>query len=109
MENVMFKKIPYGVKVRVRGTEHDGFIAEYALHCARFLHFLDEWNLINYYPHLRTRRPHAPVKKQDTFPTFELAKEAAMTEYDGWIDFYKRAEETKRVAKLQRKVVWKHP
>jgi hypothetical protein len=47
--------------------------------------------------------------KQDTFPTFELAKEAAMAQYDSWISFYKRDEETKRIAKAQRKVVWKHP
>jgi hypothetical protein len=25
----MFEKVPYGVKVRVRGNEKDGFIAEY--------------------------------------------------------------------------------
>jgi hypothetical protein len=39
----------------------------------------------------------------------ELAKEAAMIQYDSWISFYKRDEEEKRVAKSQRKVVWKHP
>jgi hypothetical protein len=49
------------------------------------------------------------MTKHDTFPTFELAKEAAMTQYDGWIKFYERQEETKRVAKAQRKIVWKHP
>ena len=102
----MFKKVPYGVKVRVRGNEKDGFVAEYALHCSRFLSFFTEfadyWQLISHYT-------HTPYTKQDTFPTFELAKEAAMRHYDSWIKFYEREEETKRVAKSQRKVVWKHP
>ena len=97
----MFKKIPYGVKVRVRGNEQDGFIAEYALNCSRF-YPINWWSLISHYT-------HTPYTKQDTFPTFELAKEAAMTQYDSWIKFYERKEEEKRIAKSQRKVVWKHP
>lgn len=99
----MFEKVPYGVKVRVHGNEQDGFIAEYALHAFRFTPFLDDWGLISNYI------THTTVTRQDTFPTFELAKEAAMGEYDNWISFYKRAEETKRAAKAQRKVVWKYP
>lgn len=98
----MFEKVPYGVKVRVRGNEKDGFVAEYAICAYRFLPLMDNWSLISRYT-------HTPYTKQDTFPTFELAKEAAMAQYDSWIDFYKRAEETKRIAKSQRKVVWKHP
>lgn len=98
----MFKKIPYGVKVRVRGNEQDGFIAEYALCAECFLPFINDWKPINYYA-------HAPVKRHDTFPTFDLAKEAAMSQYNSWIDFYEQVDETKRVVKLQRKVVWKHP
>ncbi len=99
----MFKKIPYGVKVRVRGNEKDGFIAEYAINTFRFLPFLDNWSLIKNYS---SANPRYSV---DTFPTFELAKEAAMREHYRWIGFYKREEETKRIAKSQRKVVWKHP
>ena len=98
----MFEKIPYGVKVRVRGNEKDGFVAEYALHCTRFTPFFDTWSLISHYT-------HTPYTKSDTFPTLESAKEAAMKQYDSWISFYKRDEETKRIAKAQRKVVWKHP
>jgi len=98
----MFEKVPYGVKVRVRGNEQDGFVAEYAICTTRFLPFLDNWNLISRYT-------HTPYTKNDTFPTLESAKEAAMKQYDSWIDFYERAEETKRIAKSQRKVVWKHP
>ncbi len=98
----MFKKIPYGVKVRVRGNEQDGFIAEYVICPYRFLPFMDNWNLISRYT-------HTPFTKNDTFPTFELAKEAAMTQYDSWIHRFKHDEEQKKIAKAQRKVVWKHP
>lgn len=98
----MFEKIPYGVKVRVRGNEQDGFVAEYAICAYRFFPFMDNWNIISHYT-------HTPYTKNGTFATFELAKEAAMAQYDSWIDFYKKCEETKRIAKSQRKVVWKHP
>jgi hypothetical protein len=99
----MFKKVPYGVKVRVRGNEQDGFVAEYAICTYRFLPFLDNWNIIRHYPSAN------PGYSNDTFPTFELAKEAAMKQYNSWIDFYERRKETNRVAKSQREVVWKHP
>ena len=99
----MFEKIPYGLKVRVRGSEQDGFVAEYAICTYRFLPFMDNWNVIKNYPSANYKY------STDTFPTFELAKEAAMIHYDRWIGFYKREEETKRIAKSQRKVVWKHP
>lgn len=103
MENVMFEKIPYGVKVRVRGNEKDGFIAEYAICCSRFLPFFDAWTIIKHYPSGNI------CYSTDTFPTLELAKEAAMIKYDGWIKHFKREEEEKKVAKAQRKIVWKHP
>jgi len=99
----MFKKIPYGVKVRVRGNEKDGFIAEYAICCSRFLPFLDTWTIIKHYSSGNIRY------SVDTFPTFEFAKEAAMIEYHRWINHFKREEEGKKVAKAQRNVVWKHP
>ena len=98
----MFEKVPYGVKVRVRGNEQDGFIAEYAICTYRFLPFLDNWNIISHYT-------HTPYTKNGTFSTFELAKEAAMTNYHSWINFYKMCEEQTRLAKAQRKIVWKHP
>ena len=98
----MFEKVPYGVKVRVRGNEQDGFIAEYAINTFRFLPFLDNWSLISRYT-------HTPFTRYDTFPTFESAKETAMAQYDSWINHYKREEEMLRLAKSQSKVVWKHP
>jgi len=102
MEYVMFKKIPYGVKVRVRGNEKDGFIAECAIRTYWFLPFMDDWRLIHRYT-------HTPYTKNDTFPTLESAKEAAMTLYHRWINDFKHEEEEKRIAKAQCKVVWKHP
>ena len=99
----MFEKVPYGVKVRVRGNEQDGFIAEYAICTYRFLPFLDSWTIVKNYSSANHRY------SVDTFSTFELAKEAAMIQYDRWMNFYKNAEEEKKVAKAQRKVVWKHP
>jgi hypothetical protein len=99
----MFEKVPYGVKVRVRGNEQDGFVAEYAICTYRFLPFLDNWNIIQHYP--SANRGYA----SNTFPTLELAKEAAMTRYDSWMNFYKNAEEETRISKSQRKIVWKHP
>ena len=99
----MFKKVPYGVKVRVRGNEKDGFIAEYAIYASRFFTVFDNWSVIKNYPSAN------PSYSVNTFPTFELAKEAAMERYDGWINHFKRDEEEKKVAKAQRKVVWKHP
>lgn len=99
----MFEKVPYGVKVRVRGNEKVGFIAEYAICTTRFLPFLDNWSIIKNYSSAN------PRYSTDTFPTLESAKEAAMTQYDRWINHFERDEETKRIAKSQRKVVWKHP
>ena len=96
----MFKKIPYGVKVRVRGNEKVGFIAEYAICTYRFLPFMDNWSLIKNY---------SSKYSADTFPTFELAKEAAMGYYNRLIHSFKHDEEQKRIAKAQRKIVWKHP
>jgi hypothetical protein len=96
----MFEKVPYGVKVRVRGGD-GSFIAEYAIWTRRFFPFLDSWTVINYW---------LPNKGYlNTFPTFELAKEAAMREYNSWMTYYKNEEEKKRLKKVQRKVVWKHP
>jgi hypothetical protein len=99
----MFEKVPYGVKVRVRGNEKDGFIAEYAIHASRFFTLFDAWSIIKHYPSANSRY------SEDTFPTLELAKEAAMIQYNRWINHFERDEEEKKVAKSQRKIVWKHP
>ncbi len=100
----MFKKIPYGVKVRVRGSDESGYAAEYAICCSRFFPFMDTWTLIRHY---------APGSYTaiDTFPTLEAAQKAAMEQYDQWIDFYERKKKEKMLKKkLSRfSTVWKHP
>jgi hypothetical protein len=95
----MFKKIPYGVKVRVRGNDEIGYIAEYAIYCSRFLPFMDDWTVIKDY------------RSSDTFTTQEAAQKAAMAQYNSWISFYKRKDKEK---KLKRKLansrtIWEHP
>ena len=102
----MFKKVPYGVKVRVRGNEKDGFIAEYAIHASRFFTLFDTWSVIKRWSKSPNNGYTYPA---DTFPTLESAKEAAMREHYRWIHHFKREEEEKKVVKAQRKIVWKHP
>ena len=99
----MFKKIPHGVKVRVRDSDETGYVAEYALYCSRFFPCLDTWTLIKCYT--------ARKQGDNTFPTFELAQKAAMEQYDRWIEFYERKkEEEKRQKSLKKNlVIWKHP
>lgn len=98
----MFKKIPYGVKVRVRGNDETGYVAEYCTHSSRFFPFLDIWTLIKRYQ---------VGKTSNTFPTFELAQKAAMEQYKSWIDFFQRREEEKKAQKKVKRarIIWKHP
>ena len=100
----MFKKIPYGVKVRVRGNDATGYVAEYCLHYSRFVRFFNTWSIIKY---------HDPKRYTSTnvFPTLQLAQDAAMEQYNRWIGLYQRQEEEKRVAKAVKKsrTVWEHP
>lgn len=95
----MFKKIPYGVKVRVRGDEELGYIAEYAIGCFRFFPFLDDWTVIKY------------RQWYNTFPTFELAKKAAMDKYNSWMRFYGSENQSKEYQKKMNKsnTIWDHP
>lgn len=94
----MFKKVPHGVKVRVRGNEQSGFIAEIDFDAYRFLPFLGIWNTIkNETSHL------------ETFPTFELAQEAAMRHYHRWVGYNIEREKTRLVKKVSRQTVWEHP
>lgn len=95
----MFKKIPYGLKVRVRGNDETGYVAERATYCSRFFPFIDDWTLIRGY-----REGHL-------FRTVETARNIAMREYNSWISFYERKEEEQRLTKKlkQSRVIWKHP
>lgn len=99
----MFKKVPYGVKVRVRGSDETGYSAEYAINCNRFLPFFDMWSSISYYD-----RDMGFSSKE--FPTLEAAKTGAMKEYDTWIDYFHCKEaEMKLKRRISKKIVWEHP
>lgn len=98
----MFKKIPHGVKVRVRGNDSIGYVAEYAIGCVRFLPFMDTWSIIKYYDAGRFR---------DTFPSFESAQTAAMEQYNSWMSYYEHKLEQEKIKKLLKKSrpIWEHP
>jgi hypothetical protein len=106
MENVMFKKVPYGVKVRVRGNDESGYIAEYATYCSRFFAFMNTWTVIR-------RLDTNTLKVLETYTTFYEAKDAALLKYDGLIRFYQGQEEEERIAenmaKISKTPVWEHP
>ena len=97
---MFLEKVPYGVKVRVKGDDIGGYVAQYALHCSRI--FPASWtSIVAYTSDLD--------KAQTCFTTFEEAHVAAVEEYNRWIAFYKRNEERKKeVKKVSNKVVWKN-
>lgn len=101
MESVMFKKIPYGVKVRVKGNEETGYVAQYAISCIRFLPFLDIWSNIT-----RMKMGGTAVR----FDSLEDAQDFAMRKYNSWISYFKAKEaEDRERSKVSNKIVWKHP
>ena len=97
----MFKKIPYGVKVRVKGSDETGYVPQIALACYRFLPFFDSWaNLYMY----------TKLGKKNRFDTIEEAQQIAMKEYNQWIAYYKDKEaDYKASKKVSKRVVWIHP
>ena len=97
---MFFKKVPYGVKVRVKGNDETGYTAECALHCSRILPAC--WTTVVAYD-----KDHKAVCR---FETLKEAKAVAMHEYDRWISFYMRKEAERKDAKMASKqVVWEHP
>lgn len=98
----MFKKVPYGVKVRVKGNEVTGYRAQLCITCSRILpDFMNIWSDIHAYENgIQTI----------VFDTLEAARAVAMKEYESWIAYYKQCEEeTKQTKKVAKKVVWEHP
>lgn len=95
----MFKKVLHGVKVRVKGSDATGYIAQYAICCSRF--FPAQWGTIIKFK---------GGKEIHTFDTLEEAQGAAMEEYSRWIHYYEekeaRKQKQKDVAKL---TAWEHP
>jgi hypothetical protein len=101
MENVMFQKIPYGLKVRVRGSEDTGYRADICYGYNRFFPFLNIWtDLARYNYGLPTV----------AFKTMDEATEVAMTEYNRAISYYVQKEEKdKQLKKVSKRTVWEHP
>lgn len=95
----MFKKVPHGVKVRVKGSDATGYIAQYAICCTRF--FPSQWTtIVNF----------KGGKEIHTFNTLEEAQNAAMEEYDRWMQYYEEKEARKRQHKaVARLTAWEHP
>lgn len=89
----MFKKVPYGLKVRIRGDHINGYKVEECLHASRFFPFMDYW----------AGSPHV-------FKTLDDAKKFAKDSYDRWIVYYERkAQEAIRLNKVSKTIVWEFP
>ena len=96
----MSKKIPYGVKVRVRGKTGIGYKAEICINYSRFSPF-NIWTPIS-----SRKRGYTAY----TYDTLEDAQEAAMSQYNDWIDYYKRDEENKqKLKKVPNGTIWEYP
>lgn len=97
----MFKKVPYGVKVRIKGNGVTGYRVQRCISYNRFIPFLNIWSDIAVYN---------GGNKTVVFDTLEAAQKVAMKDYDTWIDYYKRCEEeAKQTKKISNKVVWEYP
>lgn len=97
----MFDKVPYGVKVRVRGKSGVGYKADVCISYNRFLPFVNLWTPIS---------SRKSAWTSYVFETLEEAQDAALASYKGWIDYYKRDEENKRMLKaVPNGNVWEHP
>lgn len=95
----MFKKAPYGVKVRVKGNDSTGYVAQYAICCSRF--FPSQWTTLVLFKN---------GKEIHTFDTLDEAQTVAMHEYDRWIEYYKQKEARKKQLKAVAKLTaWEHP
>lgn len=97
----MFEKVPYGVKVRIRGDEVGGFKAQLCIAYNRFLPFVNIWSEIGSYDKTGTKY---------VFTTFEEARTAAMNEYNRWIEYYQEDEaNNKKLKTVSNKTIWEHP
>ena len=96
----MSKKIPYGVKVRVRGKSGIGYKAELCINYSRFSPF-------NIWTEISSRKSGWTTY---VFDTLKDAQEAAMSQYDSWIAYKKHDEEKKqKLKKVPNGTVWEHP
>lgn len=97
----MFKKVPYGVKVRIKGNSMSGYRVEECIKSIWFAPFFDTWcNMIKY----------SGGKKIEVFDNFEDAQEFAQECYDKWIKYYNEKEESAKIEKrIAKTVAWQIP
>lgn len=97
----MFKKVPYGIKVRVKGNDVTGYRAQLCISYSRFIPFLNIWSDIS------IRKNGV---RQVVFTSLREAQIVALKEYDQWISYSKmREDEDKQTKNVAKKVVWEHP
>lgn len=97
----MLKKVPYGIKVRVKGNDVTGYRAQLCISYSRFVPFLNIWSDIS------IRKNGV---RQVVFASLREAQVVALKEYDQWISYAKfREDEDKQTKKVAKKVVWEHP
>ena len=97
----MFKKIPYGVKVRVRGCDITGYHAELCIRFCRAFSFMNMWTPIVKY---------VDGKEVTTYSTLAEAQLVALDEYDEWIRYYSKKERLEKERKaVARRTVWSKP
>ena len=97
----MFKKVPYGIKVRVKGNDVTGYRVQLCISYSRFVPFLNIWSDIS------IRKNGV---RQVVFTSLAEARVVALKEYDQWISYSKmREDEDKQAKKVAKKVVWEHP
>lgn len=95
----MLKKIPYGIKVRIRGSEETGYKVESCIHYNRFFRFLNYWSGVCSYD---TSKGITWV-----FTTLDEAKTVADKEYNNWIKYYTDKEQGVKARKtVGNKIVW---
>lgn len=95
----MFKKVPYGVKVRVKGNDSTGYVAQYAICCSRF--FPAQWTTIVHFKN---------GKEFHSFETLEEAQAAAKKEYDTWVKYYVEKEARRKTLKdVAKSPAWQFP
>lgn len=101
----MFDKVPYGVKVRIKGSDETGYTVQNCLHYSRFFRFLNIWNDVASY----SANKYSAFKRVVVFATLEEAKEIALKDYAEWISYFKNREEEKKQVKKISKTVWEYP
>lgn len=96
----MFKKIPHGIAVRVRGNDVDGYRIQYTYRRHQILRFMTMWFDHDIY---------IGGRRLATVPTLEIAQEQALNKYNDMIEWADKQLAIKNARKKAKKIVWEHP